>query len=286
MEPRANGSSTVQKALTVLEAVAVAVQQRPEGATLSELGRAAGFTVSSTYRYLKPLLSFGLVSLDAERGRYRLGLRMVELAGICLQSINLRNVARPFAEELTRQTQETVYLGVPDGVEVVYLERIDSPLPVRPHTNLGGRNPLHSTALGKAMLAEDPELAARVMARPLSRRTPRTLTTMEALAADLDRTRVRGYAIDDLENESEVRCVGAAIKDFTGAVAGAISVSGPANRLSLERIISEIGPRVSAAAKDISRAMGCPSREEDDQPDAAQAGDGRGEANPRTMART
>lgn len=246
----------MQKALLVLEALAVAVRRQPEGASLTELGRAAGFTASSTYRYLRPLISFGLVSQDPASGRYRLGLRMVELAGICLQSISFRTVARPFAEELTRRTQETVYLGVPDGLEVVYLDRIDSPLPLRPHTNLGGRNPLHCTSLGKAMMAADPELAARVMGQPLPARTEHTLTTRADLAADLAATAARGYAVDDLENEAEVRCTGAAIYDHTGAVVGAISVSGPATRLTLERIEAQLGPLVRATAGDISRAMG------------------------------
>lgn len=262
----ATGSSTVHKALRVLEALAGLVRQQPEGATLTELGRAAGFTASSTYRYLLPLISFGLVAQEPGNGHYRLGLRTVEWGGLCLQSLNLRTVARPFAEELTHRTLETVYLAVPDGEEVVYLDRIDSPLPLRPHTNLGGRNPLHCTALGKAMLAADPVLAARLEGRSLPARTSRTLTTPEALAAELVATGSRGYAVDDRENEAEVRCAGAAIRDHTGAVVGAISVSGPATRLTPERIRNEVGPLVRATAREISRAMGY-----------ALTGDGRGD---------
>lgn len=263
MEQHAAGSSTVVKALAVLDALAGWMRQHPEGATLTELGRATGFTPSSTYRYLMPLLSFGLVCQEPGSGRYRLGLRVVELGGICLQSLSLRTVARPFAEELTRRTQETTYLAVPDGLEVVYLDRIDSPLPLRMHTNLGGRNPLHCTALGKAMMAADPALAARVVHGRLERRTSRTLTTAASLGSELIVTAARGYAVDDQENEPEVRCTAAAIRDHQGAVAGAISVSGPATRLTLERIAAEVGPLVRTMAMEISRAMGfSPSVEE------------------------
>lgn len=247
----------MQKALKVLEALAGLMRRQPEGPTLTELGRAAGFTASSTYRYLLPLISFGLVAHEPETGRYRLGLRAVELGGICLESLSLRTVARPFVEELTRQTQETVYLAVPDGTEVVYLDRCDSPRPLRPHTNLGGRNPLYCTALGKAMLAADPGLAWRVAGAELAARTPHTLTSPEALQRELAATAGRGFSVDDRENELEVRCTAAAIRDHTNQVAGAISVSGPATRLTLERIRTEVGPLVRATAREISRAMGC-----------------------------
>lgn len=263
MEQHTTGSSTVQKALTVLDALAGFLRQHPDGATLTELGRVTGFTPSSTYRYLMPLLAFGLVAQEPGGGRYRLGLKAVELGGICLGSLSLTTVARPFAQELTRRTLETAYLAVAEGSEVVYLDRIDSPLPLRPHTNLGGRNPLHSTALGKAMLAADPALAARVAQGKLEARTSRTRTTAKALASDLVVTSARGYAVDDLENEPEVRCTAAPIRDHQGAVAGAISVSGPATRVTLERIATEIGPLVRTTAMEISRAMGySPSAEE------------------------
>lgn len=256
MEPNGVGSSTVHKALVVLEAVAAEMRRHPEGATLTELGRATGFSPSSTYRYLVPLLSYGLVVQEPGNGHYRLGLKAVELAGVCLQGVSLRTVARPFLEELTRTTRETAYLAVPDGLQVVYLDRIDSPLPLRPHTNLGGRNPLHCTALGKAILAADPALLAQLDGKKLEARTPRTITTHAALAREVAAVADRGFAVDDEENETEVRCAAAAVRDHNGALAGAISVSGPATRLSLERIRGEIGPLVARTASEISRAMG------------------------------
>lgn len=256
MEHHATGSSTVTKALVVLEALGELMRVQPEGVTLSELSRAAGYQVSSTYRYLLPLVSFGLVIQEPLGGRYRLGLKVVELAAICLQSVNLRTVARPYLVDLMRQTQETVYLGVPDGHQVVYMDRIDSPLPIRPHTMLGGCNPLNCTAMGKAMLASDPALSAAVLGSHLAGKTSRSLVTAQALSADLAAIRARGFAVDDMESEAEVRCAAAAVLDHTGSVVGAISVSGPATRVTLERINTELGPLVRAAALDVSRALG------------------------------
>lgn len=256
MEQHATGSSTVTKALVVLDALGELMRVQPEGATLSELSRATGYQVSSTYRYLLPFVSSGLVIQEPLHGRYRLGLRVVELAAICLQSVNVRSVARPYLVDLMRQTQETVYLGVPDGLQVVYMDRIDSPLPIRPHTMLGGSNPLNCTAMGKAMLASDSALAAAVLRSKLIGKTPRSLVTAEALSEDLAATHARGFAVDDMESETEVRCAAAAVLDHTGAVVGAMSVSGPATRVTVERINTELGPLVRAAALDVSRALG------------------------------
>jgi len=123
-------------------------------------------------------------------------------------------------------------------------------------SHIGIRNPMHCTALGKAILAYYPQDQVEVIIREgLPARTPFTLTSPESLRAELERIRGEGFAIDDQENELGVRCTGAPIFDYTGKVVGAISVSGPASRITRERSL-ELGSVVNEAAKEVSRKMG------------------------------
>jgi IclR family acetate operon transcriptional repressor len=123
-------------------------------------------------------------------------------------------------------------------------------------SHIGALNPMHCTALGKAILAHyPPDRVEEIIAKGLPRRTSHTLTTPERLRDELERVRIQGLATDDQENELGVRCTGAPIFDYTGKVIGAISVSGPAGRITKERSI-EMGPLVKEAALEISRRMG------------------------------
>ena len=139
---------------------------------------------------------------------------------------------------------------------VVYLEKVESPLAVRMHSEVGAMNPLYCTGLGKALLAfSSADLINSVCARPLEPRTMRTITTAEGLREDLARIRDRGYSIDDVENEEGIRCVGAPIFGHDGTPIAAISLAGPVNRITLEAV-DDLGPKVAEAALDVSRRLG------------------------------
>jgi DNA-binding IclR family transcriptional regulator len=173
-----------------------------------------------------------------------------------LAGIDLRSVARPILEELVADTGETAHLVVFDEPYVVYVDKVDSPSAVRMHSRVGGRMPLYCTAAGKAMLAWLPDdVVDRVLAEPTPARTAHTLTSAGAVRADLEVIRARGWSLDDVENEAEIRCVGAAIFDRSGAVVAACSLSGPDQRITSERAY-DLGPRVRAAADAIGRCLG------------------------------
>jgi IclR family acetate operon transcriptional repressor len=147
-------------------------------------------------------------------------------------------------------------LAIPSGDEVVYIAKVDSPHSVRMASQIGALNPMHCTALGKAILAHyASDRVDGIIAKGLPRRTSHTLTTPERLRDELERVRSKGFATDDQENELGVRCTGAPIFDYTGKVVGAISVSGPAGRITQESSL-EMGPLVKDAALEISRRMG------------------------------
>jgi DNA-binding IclR family transcriptional regulator len=139
---------------------------------------------------------------------------------------------------------------------VVYIAKVESRHAVRMYSYIGARLPMYCTALGKAMMAFGPEdWIQETLARGLEPRTPHTIINASALKADLDAIRARGFSIDNEENEIGVRCVGAPVFDFTRSVIGAISLSGPTERMDQERS-AELGPVVREAARQISQRMG------------------------------
>jgi IclR family acetate operon transcriptional repressor len=162
-------------------------------------------------------------------------------------------------EDLQTESAETVNLGVPAPDAVIYIDVVERPHGLRMSTEVGRREPYHATALGKAIAAHWPEFETQLEALlahgPLAKKTPRTIVDPLTLRRELEATRARGYAIDDEESESGVRCVGAPVFDHRGAVIAAISLAGPASRLPASRIAA-LGPKVVAAARRISAGMG------------------------------
>ncbi|TCL76273.1 IclR family transcriptional regulator [Hydrogenispora ethanolica] len=254
---KANTSGTVQKALRALQIISDHCRDSGRyGLNLKEIAEAAGFDPATTYRYLQSLEEYGLIQKD-DKNRYKLGLKIVELYHVFDNSNELRQIAYDHMVVLSKETQETVFLGVLDGLEVSYIERVDSPLPVRPFTQIGGRNRLYSTGLGKALLAfAEPDVQAAVLGGELERMTETTITDPEKLAIEMRKTVERGFSIDNMENEEQIRCVGAPIHNSAGKLCGALSISGPGFRVSIDRLLTDLGPKVKATAEQISKAMG------------------------------
>ncbi|MEA2583249.1 MAG: IclR family transcriptional regulator, regulon repressor [Thermomicrobiales bacterium] len=244
--------AVLDRALDVLEALADAAE--PLGVT--ELARRVGATKSAAYRILANLERRGYVSKDPTTARYSLGTRLAYLGQQSLGTFDLRQVARSVLEELYRSFHETVNLGVLEGDEVVYIDMVESHHGLRMAARVGARDTVHSTALGKAILAFlPPEAIDRRLQRPLPRRTEHTITDPGLLAAELARVRARGVAEDHGENELGARCVAAPIFDHGGSVVAAISVSSPESRLDDPRA-AEVATAVRAAAQEITRRVG------------------------------
>ena len=243
----------VERAFRLLEVLA-----RNDGG-VSELARATGLHKATVHRLLRTLRELGFVELGPDGSRYRLGLRLLELGGRVLARLDLRDVARPYLTELRDRTRLTVHMAILDGTEVVYIEKLDSPANLRMASFVGMRSPAYCTALGKAILAflPDEEIEAVLARTRLVPRTPNTITARDALLAELAATRARGYAIDNVENEEGIRCVGAPVHGHTGKVVAAISVSGPIFSVTMDGIES-LGLLVAEVAKQISQAMGFP----------------------------
>ena len=254
MPPKlAEGTAALEKALDVLDAVG----SSRTGLSQVELAARLGLPRTTLYRLLGTLVGRGLLRRDPMRRVYCLGQRCLEYARNSYAMPDL--VAASVAElrALRDISGETTYLAALDGLEVVSLERCDGAHSHRSHTEPGQRKPLHCTSQGKAILAALPpeRRDAIVKEIELQALTPRTITDRRRLQADLKLTATRGWSIDDEEIVLGVRCCGAAILDAHGQVRGAISIAGPAFRLSMERL-TLLGPEVTEAARRIGAQLG------------------------------
>lgn len=251
-------SSSVTRAFAILDAIAL---RRDPSATPQELAKQLRMSKSTTHRYLLTLDKLGAVERDAHSG-YRLGLKLIELAGTTLSNSDLRTQADPLMSELAERAEETVHLAVPSGRDVVYIAKADSARAIRMYSYIGTRAPMYCTALGKAILAfSEPRLLEQVIGAGLAGQTAHSITAPERLRREIERVRAEGFALDNQENETGVCCVGAPVFDYTGKPIGALSISGPAERMSRARQL-ELGHLVQDAARRLSRRMGFFQRNE------------------------
>lgn len=242
--------TTLLKGLNVLEALIRS--ERPRG--VSEFAMELGLTKSNVHRVLQTLQAAGFVG-QSDSGSYTPTLKIWELgAGVYLK-LDIPREARPFLLELANLTRETVHLSVLDGAEVVYLDKIDSPEPVRAYSTIGGRAPAHCVATGKALLAFIGDAAAHKGSDHFPSFTPRTITTRGAFEASCADIRAKGYAVNWGEWREQVRGVAAPVRDAYGSIVAAVGISGPADRLTRNRI-TEATPHVVESAERISRALG------------------------------
>ena len=227
------------------------------GMGVRELARVLRLTPATTQRVLSSLEECRVVRQDSETLRYLLDVRLLEIVAAQKGNFSLGETARRHMIRLQERTRETVFLGILDRGEVVIVERIDSPQALRMASELGTREPLHCTALGKAMLAGmgADEAESAIVDAPLQAFTARTLTTKRALRAELAKTAKRGWAIDDEEHIAGVRCIAAAIRNDQGRVIGAISSAGPVVRLTDDRLPG-MADAVCASAASTSADLG------------------------------
>ena len=240
------GTQAVDRAAALL----VRVVEADGPVSFGAITEAAGLPKSTTSRLLGALERHALVERDRD-GALRPGVVLSRFARRTSSTDRLVETARPHLESLARQTGETVNLAVPGPRAVEQIDQVDSSYLLGATNWVGLDVPFHCSALGKVFLAHG---AVDLPPGPLEHRTTRTLTTHEALSADLDLVRRRGYAVADEELEPGLVAIAAPVRDGAGAVVGALSVSGPTVRLSPQRIATVAGLTVSQAAQ-LSQAL-------------------------------
>jgi DNA-binding IclR family transcriptional regulator len=245
---------SVQRALEVLDFFSVEQSEL----SLADISKRMRLHKSSVHRILRTLEAAGYLQWDAGTRRYRLSLKLLDLANRVLGRYDLRATAGPFMEELAATTGEIVHLSILDGTEIVYLEKKGTGQVLTVATKVGGRHPAYASAMGKVLLASlAPERIDELFAgRPLAALTARTITDRGALRRELERIRAEGYAVDDEEAFPGIRCVAAPICDPGGRVVAALSATVPAQRMGDERVrelaqlVRQAGARISGRVID------------------------------------
>lgn len=224
---------------------------------VTELSKKLKLHKNNVFRILATLQSRNYIEQNRSNDNYRLGIKCLELGQTFIRQRGLVKQAKPILQELAAATGETSYISIIRGNEVVYLDSVETSSTVRVISRVGLHMPIHATAAGKALVAfeSDEELQKRFSGE-LPRYTKETKTRPDDLMKDLFGVRELGYATDLEEFEEGLRCIGAPVRDYTRKVVGAISVSGPAHRLSGEKIAQKIGPEVDRAARAISARLG------------------------------
>jgi len=248
----ASPTTAVERALNILEAAA----HRRDGLTNSEISRKLGIPKSSASYILRTLERRGYLRRDVETGRYRLGLKILSLGGDAQANLDIADVALPFMRALEEKIHMTVHLAVLDQGEAVYIEKVEAPGFFKVNTWVGRRMFLHSTSVGKCLLAWLPkhEVEPLVKQQGLKKRTPKTITTTTKLLSELERVKGEGYAVDDEENSVGARCLGAPVFDVTGNVVAALGASGTLTQVD-EASMPRIAEAVKEAARRISRQL-------------------------------
>ena len=223
---------------------------------VSELSVELGLSSSSVHRLLSTLADEGVLDQDSESGRYRLGLSVFDMAAAMPKQRTLHEAVLVSMTELRSRTGETVQVGVLDGREVVYVERLDSPNTLRVFTQLGRRASAHRTSSGKAIIAFLPRGQRDRLLKgwSLDRATEFTITDPTILRDELLAIRRRGYAENRQESELGVVSVAAPIRDSTGHAVAALSLAGPSERMDLHR--SAYAEAVMVLARTVSAQMG------------------------------
>ncbi len=244
--------TSLQRGLRMLQLLG----QTSRGLPASEIAKRSGLPVSTVHRFLVNLESGNFLMRD-NAGNYHLGIACVFLGQAAREQLDVRTVSLPHLEVLNQRTRETVHLTVRHGLSAVYIEKIDSPQPLRIYSRIGASVPLYCSAVGKVLLAymNETERDRLVSQLDLQRFTENTVGSVQELQTELAKVRKNGYACDLEEHEPHVRCVAAPVWDHSGAVNASLSVTGPAVRMSTARL-REIAPLVRRAGMEISGELG------------------------------
>ncbi|GLR09121.1 DNA-binding transcriptional regulator KdgR [Mixta theicola] len=224
--------SSVLKVFGILQALG---EERENGIT--ELSQRVMMSKSTVYRFLQTMKSLGYVSQEGESEKYALTLKLFELGARALQNVDLIRSADIQMRELSRLTKETIHLGALEEDSIVYIHKIDSLYNLRMYSRIGRRNPLHSTAIGKVLLAWRDRTEVHDILREVEfcRSTPHTLGSEEELLKVLDVVKAQGFGEDNEEQEEGLRCIAVPVFDRFGVVIAGMSISFPTIRFSEER---------------------------------------------------
>ncbi|MCC3144531.1 IclR family transcriptional regulator [Halanaerobium sp. Z-7514] len=244
---------SLDRALTILEKLV----ESENGMGVTELSRELGLHKSTVYRLLDTLKYRGYLEKNEDNQKYIAGIKLFELSSRVLNDIDSRIRVRPYLEELMEKTKETIHLGILDDGEIIYLDKVESTATIRMYSQVGRRVPVHSTSLGKAILAHLPENKVReiINKKGLEAKTENTITDIDKLLKHLKKVKKQGYAVDDEEQEENIRCIAAPIFNHKGEVISSFSLSAPISRMGEERM-EKLKKLIVEYSSKMSRSLG------------------------------
>lgn len=246
-------TNTVERTLSILELVA----HSEHGLSNSEISRRLKIPKSSASYILRILEGRGYLLRENSTGKYRLGLKMMSLTRDMLTHIDVREIAKPIMEQFVKRTNLSAHLAVLDNGRAVYVEKVEALSFVKMDIWVGHRLPVHSTAIGKVLVAErtDDEISEILALRGMDKRGPKTIMTAPKYLKEIGKVRTFGFAIDNEENAAGVRCVAAPVYDAQGKIAAALGTSSTIIQLNEENL-PKIVKLIQDSAEKISEQMG------------------------------
>jgi IclR family negative regulator of allantoin and glyoxylate utilization operon len=250
--------NSLSRGLQILHLLAEA--NRPLGVT--DIADRLSVDPSTSYRLLATLEKHKFIRQESSK-KYTLGFGVVTIAAALLRQIDVAAIAGPYLRDLMTNTGESAHVAIADGNRAAVVAQASAPGMLRVDTPLGSHEPLYCTAVGKALLSESDPLRVRTLigSAPLTRYSPNTITNLEMLMTELQRTRDRGYAFDDEELHAGVRCIAVGVRDHSGTIIAAVGISAPASRLTRERTAALVSAVVQTA-NDLSAEHGYTDRDD------------------------
>ena len=248
---------TIERVSLILDKVG----RSPQGMSIKDLSIGLKLPKGTIHRLLSSLSYFGYIRQDAETKNYFLGLKLMELGVLLGDQLDLRKVAEPVLRDLAETTGETAHMVILDMGEVVYIDKTEARQntgSLKMVSRVGSRNPLHSCGVGKVLISHfsEEELNTLIKEKGLPQRTANTIIDPTVLREHLKMVKRQGFAIDDEENELGIRCVASPVFDGKRRPVAAISVSGPALRVTKKLIQDVLKREVMKAASEISQRLG------------------------------
>jgi IclR family KDG regulon transcriptional repressor len=255
-EPRSKTRYSVDAVSKAFDILQVFIDSKKESLALGEITTLVKLNKNAVFRLLFTMAEKGFLKKDEENGRYSLSPKCIELARVARLANDLRTVALAYMRRLREQFEDTVNLAILEHGQIRYIEVLESSQRFKIVANPGERDPVHCTALGKAMLAHLPEHEVKTILelRGMTKFTGTTITTQSRLIEELAKVRRRGYAINDGEMVEASRCVAVPILNTSKEPVAAISISGPVARMADSRV-AEIGMQLLQCAAEISNRV-------------------------------
>nr|WP_242834553.1 IclR family transcriptional regulator [Clostridium pasteurianum] len=244
---------SVDRTLSILELLS----DYENGLGITEISEKVNLHKSTVHRLLNTLMVKGYVQQSEDSNRYKLTLKLFELGSKKVEKMNIVNVARPLLKELMEKTNEVIHLVVREGIDIVYVAKVESQNPIRMYSRIGKKSPMYCTAVGKSMMSHMSEEEVNLIWKNsnVEKLTEYTITDFQTFKDNIDLIRNEGYAIDEQENEIGIRCIAASVLDYSGNIVGAISISGSIISFKEEKI-QEFSKLIIEYSNRISQELG------------------------------